>query len=72
MAACSCSRRRSGDYPAWGFAASFPGPPKETDHPASDDGAKAHTVLVETVTGGHDFIVTVSDASRAVRNPRTR
>jgi hypothetical protein len=50
-------------YPAWGFAVSFRGPPKETDYPASADGSKAHTFLVESSLAGRDDLVNVIDGS---------
>jgi hypothetical protein len=50
-------------YPAWGFAVSFRGPPKETDYPASADGTKAHTFLAESSLAGRDDLVNVIDGS---------
>ena len=50
-------------YPSWGFAVSFRGAPKETDYPASSDGTKAHTFLVESSLAGRDELVNVIDGS---------
>jgi hypothetical protein len=50
-------------YPNWDFAVSFRGPPKETDYPASPDGTKAHTLLVESTLAGRDQLVNVIDGS---------
>src|ERR1700722_14959861 len=50
-------------YPSWGFAVSFRGAPKETDYPASADGTKAHTFLVESALAGRDELVNVIDGS---------
>ncbi len=50
-------------YPAWGFAVSFPNPPKETETPASPDGSQPHNFLAEDGVGGHDFAAAVSDIS---------
>jgi hypothetical protein len=50
-------------YPAWGFAVSFRGAPKQTDSPASPDGAARHTLLVESAMFGRDELVNVVDGS---------
>ena len=50
-------------YPAWGYAASFRAQPKETDYPASADGTKRHTFLVESTLAGRDDLVNVVDGS---------
>ncbi|MBV9995478.1 MAG: hypothetical protein JO127_09710 [Caulobacteraceae bacterium] len=55
-------------YPAWGFAASFRAPPKETDTPASPDGKSAHTFLVEGGAGGRDNLVYVIDGSSSTKS----
>jgi hypothetical protein len=55
-------------YPSWGFAVSFRGPPKETDHPASSDGAEAHTFLVESSVAGRDELVNVIDGSGSTKS----
>jgi hypothetical protein len=55
-------------YRAWGFAVSFRAPPKETDIPASADGTKAHTFLVESGTAGRDELVDVIDGSRSTKS----
>ena len=50
-------------YPAWGFKASFPAPPKETDTPAQ--GANSHAFHVEYLDDAHDFAVGTADTSRS-------
>jgi hypothetical protein len=55
-------------YPAWGFAASFRTPPKETDNAASADGSRLRSMLLETTVDGHDYVVAVSDASAATKS----
>ncbi len=50
-------------YPAWGFAAAFRDPPKETDMPASADGTQRHTFLVESAAADRDNLVVVIDGS---------
>jgi hypothetical protein len=50
-------------YPGWGFAVSFRAPPKETDYPASPDGTKRHTFLVEAAVAGGDELVSVVDGT---------
>jgi hypothetical protein len=50
-------------FPAWGFAASFRGPPKETDYPAAADGSTVHTFAVESSLFGRDNLVNVIDGS---------
>ena len=52
-------------YPAWGFAVSFRAQPKETDYPATADGA--HTFLVESVLAGRDNLVNVIDGSASTK-----
>jgi hypothetical protein len=49
-------------YPAWGFRASFPAQPKETDTPAQ--GANPHAFLAEYQDGSHDFAVLTVETSR--------
>jgi hypothetical protein len=49
-------------YPAWGFEASFPAPPKETDTPAEGD--NPHAFLTEYQDGSHDFLVWTADVSQ--------
>jgi hypothetical protein len=49
-------------YPAWGFKASFPAQPKETDTPVQGD--KPHGFLAEYQDGSHDFAVLTVDTSR--------
>ena len=56
-------------YPAWGFAAAFQSDPVVTDEPASADGSRPHTLLVEASSGGRDFAVTATDASQASNSP---
>ena len=55
-------------YPAWGFAVSFRGAPKETDYPASADGKSRHTFLVESVLAGRDDLVNVIDGSGSTKS----
>jgi hypothetical protein len=70
-ALCGCQAPpdfREHAYQAWGFAVSFRTPPKETDYPASADGAKSHTFLVESVEGGRDELVNVIDGSASTKS----
>ena len=55
-------------YPGWGYAASFRATPKETDYPASPDGAKRHTFLVESSLAGRDDLVNVVDGSGSTKS----
>jgi hypothetical protein len=54
-------------YPAWGFAVSWRGPPKERDFPAAADGTRGHSIFIETVQGGHDDVVNVIDATGSTK-----
>jgi hypothetical protein len=67
LAACSPPPKEYA-YPAWGFAASFSEKPQETDQPAPADGANARTFLAETNSGGHDLVVSVTDAAEAANS----
>lgn len=64
LATCSQPTKRY-DYPAWGFAAAFPTPPKVTETPASADGATAHSLLVETDNGAEDLVIFVADGAKS-------
>jgi hypothetical protein len=64
LAACSRPTTRH-DYPAWGFAAAFPTPPKLTETPASADGATVHSLLVETDNGAEDLVIFVADGAKS-------
>jgi hypothetical protein len=55
-------------YPSWGFAVSFRRPPKELDSPASSDGTKAHTFLVESSVAGRDDLVNVIDGAGSTKS----
>jgi hypothetical protein len=55
-------------YQGWGFAVSFRAPPRETDYPASADGAKSHTFLVESADAGRDELVNVIDGSSSTKS----
>ena len=55
-------------YPAWGFRAWFPAPPKVTDTPAAADGSSAHEFVVESVHDGRDFGVAVTDATGSTKD----
>jgi hypothetical protein len=68
LAACSKPAPKEYGYPALGFAATFPAPPKLTDTPASADGSSPHTVVVEASADGYDFAVNVIDASQATES----
>jgi hypothetical protein len=63
LASCTQAPMKDYAYPAWGFRASYPAPPKITDTPAAADGSSARTFVAATVTGGRDFGVSVNDAS---------
>ena len=64
LAACKppVAPTREYAYPAWGFKASFPAQPKETDTPAQGD--NPHGFLAEYQDGSHDFAVLTVDTSR--------
>jgi hypothetical protein len=51
------------DYPAYGFAVSFPAPPQETDQP-SDGKVGEKLILESTASGGRDFVVESFDLGR--------
>jgi hypothetical protein len=55
-------------YPAWGFAASFPGEPTATDKPASADGAQPHSFQLESSVASHDFVVAATDGSASSKS----
>ena len=50
-------------YPAWGFKASFPAPPKETDTPAQGD--NPHAFQVEYLDNAHHFAVSAVETARS-------
>jgi hypothetical protein len=56
LASCSPPPKEY-DYPAWGFSASFPGPPKLTETAAAADGSAGHSLLVASDTDLHQFEV---------------
>jgi hypothetical protein len=56
LASCSPPPKQY-DYPAWGFSAAFPDPPKLTETPAAPDGSQGHSLLVASDTNLHQFEV---------------
>jgi hypothetical protein len=69
-ALCACAQPppfKEYSYPAWGFAVSFRGPPKETDTPAAADGSTNHAFLTESVLAGRDDLVNVIDGSGSTK-----
>jgi hypothetical protein len=52
-------------YPAWGFKASFPAPPTETNQPGSRENLTPNAYLVEANADGRDFAVWAADISKA-------
>ena len=53
-------------YQSWGFAVSFRAPPRAMDSPA--DGARAHTLLVESDEAGRAQLVNVIDGSGSAKS----
>jgi hypothetical protein len=68
LSACAPPPLKEYAYPAWGFAASFPGQPAATDTPTSADGVHPHTLQLESKVGGHDFVVAATDASASTKS----
>jgi len=59
LGACSPPMREY-QYPVYGFAISFPSPPKETDQP-SDGKSGPRIILESTAAGGRDFVIETYD-----------
>ncbi len=67
MAACGAPTPKEHAYPAWNFAISLAGTPKET--PTKANGPQPASFLVVSSAGGHDYSVNVIDASSATVPP---
>ncbi|HEY2177609.1 MAG TPA: hypothetical protein VGH15_03440, partial [Caulobacteraceae bacterium] len=68
LSACSVPAMKEYAWPAWDFAVSFRGPPKETDIPATADGAGRHSFLVQSNLAGRDDLVIVIDGTGSPRS----
>jgi hypothetical protein len=63
LSACSVPPMKEYAWPAWGFAVSFRGAPKQTDIPGTADGKGRHGFLIESSLAGRDDLVNVIDGT---------
>jgi hypothetical protein len=70
LALAACSPTKEYDYPAWGFAASFPAPPTVTEVAALIDGTRPHAISLDNFVGGkRTFEVQAAEATGADASP---